>query len=87
MNVTLVPPAPIVVRLSGTQGIAGVQPYIFTQATPLGVWLIEHKLRRYPGVTLADPSGNVVEADVNYVDENNIMVTFSIPFAGFAYLN
>ena len=32
-------------------------------------WEIEHKLDRYPSVTIVDTGGNVVMGDVKYIDK------------------
>lgn len=95
----LLPPATIAVVIngqgsSGTSGSSGTTgssgaaaTYIFTQLAPITVWAIQHNLGRFPDVTVIDAHGAEVEGDVAYVDSNNLTITFSIPFAGTAYLN
>lgn len=61
--------------------------YIFTQASVSSTWTINHNLGQFPSVTIVDGSGNVVLAEVQYINSNQIIVTFSQPFAGTAYLN
>ena len=51
------------------------------------VWDIEHDLGRFPAVQVVDTGGSVVIGDIQYVDQNNITITFSAPFQGTAYLN
>ena len=60
---------------------------IFVQAIPLAVWTINHNTGQFPSVTVVDPAGNVVLANVQYVSSNQVVVSFSQPFAGKAYLN
>jgi len=61
--------------------------FVFTQSTPEAAWTIEHGLNSFPSVTLTDADGNVIVAQVRYVDPNTVVVTFSQPVAGSAYLN
>ena len=61
--------------------------YTFNQATPNAVWTINHDLERHPSVTIVDSSGNHIMGETFYQDNNNIILTFSAPFAGVAYLN
>ncbi len=68
---------------AGPQGLS----FVFTQTTATPVWTIVHNLGRFPSVIVVDAEGDQVEADVNYVDISTVRVTFSIPFAGSAYLN
>ena len=73
----------------GEIGPAGQVPqaFVFHQMTPQAVWTIQHNLATYPGVTVVDSSGAVVVGDVEYVDSNNITITFGSAFGGIAYLN
>jgi hypothetical protein len=61
--------------------------FVFTQTVPAAVWTINHNLGTFPSVTLTDPSGNVIMAQVQYVNSNQVVVTFSQPVAGVAYLS
>lgn len=61
--------------------------YIHVQNQASDCWFIEHKLKKYPSVTIVDTAGTVVVGDVLYVDNNNIICTFTHPFSGTAYLN
>ena len=67
--------------------IAGDKSYVFTQTIASSKWLINHNLYKQPSVTVVDSSGNEVAGDVEYNNLNTLMVTFSAPFAGRAYLN
>lgn len=62
--------------------------YTHQQGVPSDVWLIEHNLGKYPSVTVVDSSGAEVEGDVDRsLGLNQLRVTFSGAFSGFAYLN
>lgn len=78
----------------GLQGIQGeVGPagppslsfYRHHQTSASDTWLIEHDLFYPPSVTIVDSAGTVLLADVFYIDDFHIQVTFSAPTAGYAY--
>jgi hypothetical protein len=72
---------------SGSNAGAGGSAYIHTQSAPASTWTIAHNLNRYPSVTVVDSANSVVIGNVTYLDTNNLVVTFSAPFSGYAYLN
>lgn len=61
--------------------------YTYNQLTPSATWNITHNLAKHPSVSVVDSSGNIVFGEVEYIDINNVTVTFSAPFSGIAYLN
>jgi hypothetical protein len=67
-------------------GIADAR-YIHEQIVPASTWAIQHNLGKYPSVTIVDSAGNVQIGDVEYVDTNNLTVSFTGSFGGRAYLN
>ena len=67
--------------------ISGQTTYVHTQSVTSSTWDIEHNLERFPSVEVVDSAGSVVVGGIQYVDENNITITFSAPFTGKAYLN
>jgi microcystin-dependent protein len=71
---------------AGPQGPPG-QSYVFTQATPSTTWSIAHNLGVFPSVSVVDTGGTELLASVQYVDANNITVTFGGATSGKAYLN
>ncbi len=60
---------------------------VFVQGTPLASWSIAHNLGKYPSVTVVNSAGDEVVADVNFVDANNLVLTFATSFAGKAFIN
>ena len=66
---------------------------VFTQASPAAAWgegsprIVNHGLDKYPSVTIVDSAGTRVIGDVQYIDKNNITITFINPFSGKAFLN
>ena len=61
--------------------------YHHEQTSPSRVWEIAHNLEKYPSVTIFDFSGAEVEAEVSHTNTNNLIITFSVAFAGYADLN
>lgn len=79
----------------GPQGPAGESAEITTadlgyqhvQNVATNIWNIPHYLGFYPNITVVDSAGTVLEGDLEYVDVNNVKVTFSAAFSGNAYLS
>jgi hypothetical protein len=61
--------------------------YVFTQLSENNQWIIQHNLNKYCLVKIFDSNNDEVFADINYVDSNNIILTFSKAISGKAYLN
>jgi hypothetical protein len=60
--------------------------YIHTQASPSSTWTINHTLGGYPSVTVVDTASTTVIGEVLYVSTSQVVVEFTSPFSGFAYL-
>ena len=90
------------VKLKGGTGITLTQPasneitiaslnddanFVFTQGIPSATWNITHNLNKFPSVTVVDSSKQIVIGDVTYTNTNSLVITFSAPFSGEAYLN
>jgi hypothetical protein len=57
------------------------------QSVPSDEWIIAHGLNTKPAaVSVFDTSNTMVFGDVDHVNENNLVIRFSLPFAGVAYL-
>jgi hypothetical protein len=63
------------------------QTYIHTQGEAASVWLIVHNMNKRPSVTVVDTADTVVEGEVQYIDNDRVLVTFKGAFKGKAYLN
>jgi hypothetical protein len=78
----------------GPQGPAGTSSYgsgsgaavLFTQGTPLSVWVIPHNLNSYPAITVIDSSSHQVYGSISYDSLNQVTLTFSGGFSGMASL-
>ena len=61
--------------------------YRHVQNLSSSVWTIPHDLAKFPSVVVKDSAGTIVIGDINYVDTNNVIITFSGAFSGEAFLN
>ena len=60
--------------------------YVHNQGSASSTWNISHNLGAYPNVTVVDSAGSQVEGSVDYTDDNTIVISFSAPFGGKAFL-
>ena len=65
----------------------GDKTYTYTQSSASALWVVTHTLSKYPSVTILDDSNNVVIADVQYIDENTIQISFASAVTGSVILN
>jgi hypothetical protein len=81
---------PIMVESGGPQGPPGEGGdlhWMYTQSIPSAKWIIVHNLGKFPSVIIQDSANDEVEGDIDYINENELIITFSAPFGGVAYLN
>jgi len=60
--------------------------HVHTQAAASNTWTINHTLDGKPSVTIVDSANTVVYGEVQYVSNSQVVVVFSAPFSGFAFL-
>jgi hypothetical protein len=65
----------------------GDKTYVYTQAVAAVLWIIQHDLNKYPSVSVVNDDNTQVFGEVEYIDENNLTITFTAPFSGKAYMN
>lgn len=87
--------------LQGLQGIQGEKGdpgepgsgggagsfYEHDQAVSSAQWNITHGLGYEPAVTVVDSAGTVVEGDIEYLDNDSLILRFSVAFTGRAYMS
>ena len=61
--------------------------YVHDQGIPSLTWTINHGLNKYPSAVAVDSAKSVVVGQIDYVDLNNITITFNASFSGSAYIN
>lgn len=71
----------------GLYGEGNTETAIYKQTVASDLWHIEHKLKKFPSVTVVDSAGTVVTGEVTYLDEGTLEVAFSGAFSGTVYLN
>lgn len=73
-------------NIKGTAIITS-KTYTHEQGIATDEWIINHGLNKYPSVTLVDSAGTQFQGRVEYIDENNCIVTMNGATKGKAYLN
>ena len=61
--------------------------YVHKQNVSAAVWEIKHNLNKYPSVTVVDSAATTVVGECDYVDTNNVRLTFKGAFSGKAFFN
>ena len=61
--------------------------YKHEQALASNEWHVVHNLHKRPSVMVTTMDNRVVEAQVQYDNDNEITITLNASFKGFAYLN
>lgn len=72
-----------VVNMGGTVS----DNYVHVQALQATTWAVIHNLGYRPVVTIKDTDGVTIEGVVNYINDNQLTITFSQAVAGTAYLS
>lgn len=84
---------------TGPQGIQGIQgpkgdpgdpnnvSFSFEQQVDSDTWTITHNLGYRPSVLVQDYAKNTLEGGIDHTDANTLVLTFSYPVSGYAYLS
>lgn len=75
------------VSVGGVIGGGNDAHFKFAQEQNSDEWQIEHNLNKHPSVTIVDSGDNIVYAEVEYTDLNNLIIRFNGATSGKAYLN
>jgi hypothetical protein len=65
----------------------GDKHYTHEQGLPKKTWTVNHGLNKYPTAAAVDTAQTVVIGKIDYIDLNNLTITFNASFSGEAYLN
>jgi len=71
----------------GPEGPGSVVSYVHDQPVASAEWVVDHGLGWFPNVTVVDSAGTVVEGEIDYTDEDRVVLRFSSGFSGRAYLS
>lgn len=74
-------------QISNFEEIIQDKHYTHDQGMPSQVWTINHGLNKFPTAAAVDTAKTVVMGQIDYIDLNNITITFNASFSGEAYLN
>lgn len=66
---------------------SGDKHFEHAQGVPSDVWTINHNMGKYPSVYVKDSTEEQVIGEIEYVNANQVVVTFSGAISGVAYLN
>lgn len=76
---------------TGPQGPPGqgatTLSFSFEQQSDSSTWSITHNLGYRPSVTVQDYGKITIEGEIEHLDINNLVVRFSVPVSGYAYLS
>lgn len=61
--------------------------YVHNQLLAIEQWVVNHHMGKYPSVVTVDTSGEEMEGEVVYLDDQRVRITFNRPVAGKAFLN
>jgi len=67
--------------------VAKYNYYRFTQTIASTTWNINHNLNKYPSVVTRNNTGKIMVGEIQYIDENNVIVNFNSPNSGVAEIN
>ena len=70
-----------------TLASASDKTFVHDQAIPSDIWTITHNLGKFPSVSVVDTQKQIYWGNVEYINSNQLKVTFSAAFAGQAFLN
>lgn len=77
------------IGLKGEKGDPGTGDAHFEhdQMIAASTWNITHNLNKHPSVTIVTSAGDEAKGQISYPGINQVIITFSAPFGGKAYLN
>ena len=67
--------------------VIALSTFTHEQGQPVKVWNIQHNLGFYPSVAVVTYGGNQIIGGVDYVDKNELTVSFAVKVSGYAYLS
>ncbi len=71
----------------GFTALSSDKNYIHNQTATSAKWVVQHNLGKYCSVTVVDSGGNIIVGNVEYVDINRLIISFSTAISGKAYCN
>ena len=81
-NVLPINVSPTEVRINGERS-----SFVYNQSVAEQEWIVNHGMGKRPSVTTVDSTDRIVVGEVNYIDNETLVITFKYPFKGKVYLN
>jgi hypothetical protein len=81
-NVLPINISPTEVRINGEKS-----SFVYNQTVAEETWTVNHGMGKRPSVTTVDTTERIVVGEVNYIDNETLVITFKYPFKGKVYLN
>jgi hypothetical protein len=85
--ITINTPTPVTITEQQTAVTFPALAFTYNQNLAASTWVINHNLNFFPNVTVVDSAGSICEGEIQYVDANNLTLTFQAAFSGSAYLS
>lgn len=63
------------------------QNYVHNQIAAASTWNVNHNLYKFPSVMIVDSAGTVIQGEIQHIDTNNLIITFTSEFSGKAFIN
>ena len=61
--------------------------YVHTQSAAASIWNVNHNLNTRCSVQVVDDNKNQIIAQIDWIDDNNVQISFNIPVTGYVYCN
>ena len=61
--------------------------YVHTQKVASDTWYIKHNLGKFPSVSVVDSAKTIIVCDIDYINENELVIKSKSPFSGTCYCN
>lgn len=68
-------------------GLNNPETFVFKQEVASAEWNVEHNLNKFPACTIVSGDNEVILGDITYLDESNLIITFSEAISGACYLD
>lgn len=61
--------------------------YVHSQLSSQDTWNVTHSLNKFPSVSVVDDGNNLIIGDIQYINKDQLTITFGAPISGKAYIN
>lgn len=61
--------------------------FVFVQSSPSNQWVINHTLNKTPQIIIYDENNQVIIGDISIINNNQVIINFTVPITGKAILS